>query len=129
MGPDRDFNRHVLREYRAGIHNFFDHRAVLPAHEPARNAEFEAAALARVPCDPRMGRSEMRDGDEIDMAVRRAMAGMADLPANWSAALDEFLDAFADPAPHARGGRRHARSSARLFGRETIYLSFEKRAE
>ena len=44
-GPDRDFNRHVLTEYRSGLHNFFDHRTVLPARDLARNAEFEAATL------------------------------------------------------------------------------------
>jgi len=124
-GPDRDFNRHVLKEYRAGVHNFFDHRAVLPARDPVRNAEFEAAALA-ICRAVRDCEEEDGDADEIDAAVRSAMTGMTDLPANWSAALDEFLDAFADP--HLTADSVAAMDLfGPLFGRETIYLSFEKR--
>jgi SAM-dependent methyltransferase len=126
-GAERDFNRHVLKEYRAGIHNFFDHRAVLPAREPARNAEFETAALS-VCHAIREWEERDADSDEIDRAVRRAMSGMADLPAHWSAALDEFLDAFADPHLTAEAVAAMPLFGP-LFGRETIYLSFEKRAE
>ena len=126
-GSERDFNRHVLKEYRAGIHNFFDHRAVLPAREPARNAEFETAALT-VCRAIREWEERDADGDEIDRAVRRAMSGMADLPGHWSAALDEFLDAFADPHLTAEAVAAMPLFGP-LFGRETIYLSFEKRAE
>jgi SAM-dependent methyltransferase len=125
-GTERDFNRHVLAEYRAGIHNFFDHRCVLPARDPARNAEFETAALAvaRSVQEWEAGESEAED---VEGAVRRVIAGMADLPANWSAALEEFLDAFADPriSPEAVADLP---VFGPLFGRETIYLSFEKRA-
>jgi SAM-dependent methyltransferase len=124
-GPDRDFNRHALAEYRAGVHNFFDHRIVLPARDPARNAEFETAALAV--CDSvRRWEAGEGDSDGVETAVRRVLAGMADLPANWSAAIDEFLDAFADPrlSPESVAGLP---LFGPLFGRETIYLSFEKR--
>jgi 2-polyprenyl-3-methyl-5-hydroxy-6-metoxy-1,4-benzoquinol methylase len=124
-GTERDFNRHVLAEYRAGVHNFFDHRCVLPARDPARNAEFESAALAVARAVERWEAAEA-DSDEVEAAVRRVIAGMADLPANWSAALEEFLDAFADPqlTPDAVAGLP---LFGPLFGRETIYLSFEKR--
>ena len=113
-GLERDFNRHVLAEYRAGIHNFFDHRCVLPARDPARNAEFESAALAVARSVRQWEAAEVED-EAVEAAVRRVMAGMADLPANWSAAFDEFLDAFADPATHARngGGLTALRSSLR----------------
>jgi 2-polyprenyl-3-methyl-5-hydroxy-6-metoxy-1,4-benzoquinol methylase len=124
-GTERDFNRHVLTEYRAGIHNFFDHRCVLPARDPARNAEFESAALAVAKSVERWEAAEA-GSDEVEAAVRRVVAGMADLPANWSAALEEFLDTFADPqlTPEAVAGLP---LFGPLFGRETIYLSFEKR--
>jgi 2-polyprenyl-3-methyl-5-hydroxy-6-metoxy-1,4-benzoquinol methylase len=124
-GLERDFNRHVLAEYRAGIHNFFDHRCVLPSRDPARNAEFESAALAVARSLHQWESAEVED-EAVETAVRRVMAGMSDLPANWSAAMDEFLDAFADP-------RLTPETVAELplfgplFGRETIYLSFEKR--
>lgn len=124
-GTERDFNRHVLIEYRAGIHNFFDHRCVLPARDPARNAELESAALAVAKSVERWEAAEV-DGEEVEAAVRRVVGGMGDLPANWSAALEEFLDSFADPqlTPDAVAGLP---LFGPLFGRETIYLSFEKR--
>jgi SAM-dependent methyltransferase len=124
-GPDREFNRHLLSEYRAGLHNFFDHRTVLPARDPARNAEFETGALAV--CDAvRQWEAGEGDADRVEAAVRRVMTGMGDLPAAWSAALDEFLDALADPhlTPDAVAAMP---LFGPLFGRETIYLSFEKR--
>ena len=66
------------------------------------------------------------ESEAVEAAVRRVMTGMADLPANWSAALDEFLDAFADPqlTPETVA---ELPLFGPLFGRETIYLSFEKR--
>ena len=62
---------------------------------------------------------------ELRGAVRRVIAGIADLPANWSAALEDFLDAFADTrlTPEAVAGMP---LFGPLFGRETIYLCFEK---
>ena len=124
-GPHRDFNRHLLAEYRAGGHNFFDHRTVLPLREVGRNAALETAALAvgTAVCD-----WETRGGEPevIESAVRRVMAGMNDLPGHWTAALDEFLDAFSTPrlTPEAVAVMP---LFGPLFGRETIYLSFEKR--
>jgi SAM-dependent methyltransferase len=124
-GTERDFNRHVLTEYRAGIHNFFDHRSVLPARDPARNAEFESAALAVAGAVERWEAGEV-DGEAVEGAVRRVIAGISDLPASWSAALEEFLDAFADPRLTS-DAVADLPLFGPLFGRETIYLSFEKR--
>jgi SAM-dependent methyltransferase len=124
-GAERDFNRHALAEYRAGLHNFFDHRAVLPARDPARNVELESAALA-VAHAVRRWEADQGDADGVEAAVRRVIAGIADLPAAWSAGLDEFLDAFAEPGLTPEAVASLPRFSP-LFGRETIYLSFEKR--
>ena len=124
-GAEREFNRHALAEYRAGLHNFFDHRAVLPARDPARNAELESAALAVAHAVQKWEAGE-RDADDVEAAVRRVNAGIADLPAAWSAALDEFLDAFAQPRLTPEAVAELPRFGP-LFGRETIYLSFEKR--
>jgi len=125
-GMERDFNRHVLTEYRAGTHNFFDHRSVLPARDAARNAEFESAALAVARSVEQWEGGEV-DADAVEEATRRVIAGIGDLPANWSAALEEFLDAFADPqlTPEAVSDLS---LFGPLFGRETIYLSFERRS-
>jgi hypothetical protein len=97
----------------------------VPARDPARNAEFDAAALA-VGEAVRDWEAGDADADEVETAVRRVLIGMTDLPAGWSAALEEFLDAFANPqlTPEAVADMP---LFGPLFGRETIYLSFEKR--
>jgi 2-polyprenyl-3-methyl-5-hydroxy-6-metoxy-1,4-benzoquinol methylase len=125
-GTERDFNRHVLTEYRAGTHNFFDHRCVLPPRDPGRNAEFESAALA-VARSVQQWEAGEADADAVEDSARRVIGGIGDLPANWSAALEEFLDAFADPqlTPEVVS---ELSLFGPLFGRETIYLSFERRS-
>jgi 2-polyprenyl-3-methyl-5-hydroxy-6-metoxy-1,4-benzoquinol methylase len=123
-GPQRDFNRHALTEYRAELHNFFDHRTVLPMRDPNRNAEFEAGALG-VCKALRLWEAGDSHEEVVESAVRRVIAGMADLPPNWPAALEEFLDAFADSrlTPEAVAGLP---LFGPLFGRETVYLCFER---
>lgn len=125
-GADREFNRHALAEYHAGLHNFLDHRTTLPPRDVGRNVELESAAL-EVAETLRRWESGAEDADSVEAAVRRLEEGIADLPPAWSAAIDEFLDAFADPlvSPEAVAALPHF---GPLFGRETIYLSFEKRS-
>lgn len=124
-GENRDFNRHLLGQYHAELHNFLDHRTVLPARDPGRNRQLESAALAVAATLRRCEEGEA-DWDELETAVRRVLISIGDLPAACSAAIDEFLDAFAAPdlTPEAVAELPHFRS---LFGRETLYLSFEKR--
>jgi hypothetical protein len=124
-GADREFNRHALAEYHGGLHNFFDHRSVLPVREPSRNVEFEAAALAVAHAVRNWEAGEVT-ADDVDAAVRRVISGIADLPRTWSGGLDEFLDVFADPRLTPEAVAELPRFGP-LFGRETIYLSFEKR--
>jgi SAM-dependent methyltransferase len=124
-GAEREFNRHSLAEYRAGLHNFFDHRSVLPVRDPSRNVEFEAAALA-VAHTVRNWEAGEAGADDVEASVRRVTTGIADLPPAWSAGLDEFLDAFVDPRLTPEAVAALPRFGP-LFGRETIYLSFEKR--
>ena len=116
---------HMLAEYRAGLHNFFDYRCVLPLRDPGRNVELEAASLA-VAAAVQGWEAGEGDADDVEAAVRRVIGGIADLPACWSAALDEFLDTFAQPSLTAEEVARMPHFGP-LFGRETIYLSFEKR--
>jgi ubiquinone/menaquinone biosynthesis C-methylase UbiE len=124
-GTDRDFNGHVLGEYRKGLHNFFDHRTVLPPRDSILNAEFEAAALAVCEAVERWEAGDINE-DGVEMAVRRVLGGIGDLPAAWSVAFDEFLDAFAQPRLTPETVAELTQFGS-LFGRETIYLSFEKR--
>jgi SAM-dependent methyltransferase len=130
-GEGREFNGHFLAEYHSSLHNFFDHRRVLPPRDPAANRAFETAAweVAR-----RVGELERAASAGLPIsgtaaavveAVRRVRDGMADLPGEWSAAIGEFLEVFADvnPTPARVAGMPRFGG---LFGRETVYLSLEK---
>ena len=130
-GAGREFNAHFLAEYDGSLHNFFDHRRVLPPRDPDTNREFEDAAwdVARRVGDlehaASAGLPVGRRVNAVADAVRRVRDGMTDLPGEWSAALGEFLDVFggADQSP--------ARVAAMprfggLFGRETVYVSLER---
>ncbi len=123
-GTNRDFNRHMLAEYHENLHNFLDHRSVMPARDAGRNAQLEvgSSAVAEALRDWEAGEC---DGDDVETAVRKVIAGIADLPTNYTSALDEFLDAFAAPhlTPEMVADMPHFGS---LFGRETLYMSFEK---
>jgi SAM-dependent methyltransferase len=125
-GESREFNAHALGEYHAALHNFLDHRTVLPPRPVGRNVELERAARG-VADAVREWEAGGCDADAVEAAVRRVTAAGSDLPPAYSAALDEFLDAFAEPrlTPESVAGLEHL---GPLFGRETIYLSFEKRA-
>ena len=125
-GANRDFNRHILSEYQTGLHNFFDHRMVQPPRDAARNAQFEAAALAVADAVCAWEAGEVA-AEAVQAAARQVIAGIGDLPSEWSTALNEFLNAFAQPdlTPEDVAELPHF---GPLFGRETIYLSFEKRA-
>ncbi|MBA4186963.1 MAG: hypothetical protein C0467_02990 [Planctomycetaceae bacterium] len=124
-GINRDFNQHLLAEYHGALHNFLDHRTQLPARDAIRNAYLEAGALA-VAESLRLWEAGEGDGELVEIAVRKLIAGIADLPTTYRSALDEFLDAFAEPrlTPETVASMSHFGT---LFGRETLYLSFEKR--
>jgi SAM-dependent methyltransferase len=124
-GEKRDFNRHLLEQHHSELHNFLDHRTVLPARDAGRNRQLQAASLAVAGTLRRCEAGEA-DWDELETAVRRVLISIGDLPATCSAAIDEFLDAFAAPdlTPEAVAELPHFGA---LFGRETLYLSFEKR--
>lgn len=128
-GADREFNRHFLGEYHTQLHNFLDHRTTLPPRDKAKNVELEAAAWAvseRVRELERAGRSEPGVLDAVTAAVTRVRSALGDLNPEWIAALDEFQSAFRDPnlTPAAVAKMPHF---AGLFGRETVYVSLEKR--
>jgi len=126
-GDGREFNGHFLAEYHAALHNLFDHRRVLPPRDPAANRALDAAAWDVAERVGELERAATRPAVRgVADAVRRVLAGLADLPGEWSAALAEFLDVFAaaDLTPERVAGM--ARFGG-LFGRETVYLSLEKR--
>lgn len=125
-GEGREFNAHFLSEYHASLHNFFDHRRVLPPRDPNVNREFDAAAwdVAQHVGDLERAATGRAIRAVVD-SVRRVVAGITDLPGEWSAALGEFLDVFAatNLTPQRVAGMEQFGG---LFGRETVYLSLEK---
>ena len=123
-GEQRDFNRHLLEEYHAALHNFLDHRTLLPNRDHSRNKQLEWGALA-VAESLRAWEAGDSDADEVETAVRRVLDVSRDLPT--ASALDEFLDAFADPRLTPESVAELPRFGS-LFGRETLYLSLEKQA-
>ncbi|MFO0823450.1 MAG: class I SAM-dependent methyltransferase [Gemmataceae bacterium] len=124
-GDRREFNDHLLEAYFASLHNFLDHRTVLPRRPRGRNSQLERGALA-VADAIRSWEAGRADGDDVEAAVRRVLDVSRDLPAATILALDEFLDAFADPRLTPETVAELPRFGS-LFGRETLYLSFEKR--
>jgi SAM-dependent methyltransferase len=130
FGEGREFNRHFLAEYQRSVHNFLDHRAILPPRDPTANRELETAAwevsqrVRELERAAAAGSPLTGSTAGVAHAVRRVLAGLADLPAEWAESLTEFLAVFADPTP-----TRVARMGpfAGLFGRETVYVSLEKR--
>jgi hypothetical protein len=130
-GPGREFNQHVLNEYRRELHNFLDCRIVVGPRDPARNEELEAEAWNLSLCVRALeqaveaGQSTRRSSSAIEESVRRIVAKLSDLPPQWSQALHEFLQVFGEsnPTPARVAGMKQFGS---LFGRETVYVSFER---
>lgn len=123
-GPRRDFNGRLLTAYFAEAHNFLDYRRLLPPRDPERNRELEAAAatLADAVRDWEAGRA---DTPAVTTAVRQVADRVGDLGTDLSEALDEFLAAFtaADLTPEDVAALPRF---GPLFGRETVYVAFEK---
>lgn len=124
-GSQREFNQHMLAEYFATAHNLLDHRTLLPERDANKNESLESAAFA-VAAALRRWEANEADSQDVDDAVRRVLAGIGDLPASYSTAFDEFLDVFTNPelTPEMVATLPHF---GPLFGRETLYLSFEKK--
>lgn len=130
-GAGREFNRHFLGEYDRQQHNFFDYRKELPPRDPARNRALDAAvwevagAVSALEVSVHAGRPGGDLPARVEAGVGRVREAVSDLPAEWTAALDEFLAAFRSPTltPARVAGMS---AFAPLFGRETAYVSLEK---
>lgn len=130
-GPGREFNRHFLTEYHRHLHNFLDYRIVLPPRDEARNVELDAAVwavaerVASLESALHAGgpTGELRAAVEVE--VRRVLANLTDLPAEWGQAVAEFLAAFKQPTLTPSDVASMPEFS-RLFGRETVYVSLER---
>jgi SAM-dependent methyltransferase len=122
-GEERRFNEVYLDSYFALCHNLFDHRSVLPARAPERNAELEEACFALM---SRVAAYE-NEGAKAPVAaliglVEPIRAAINEVSPAWSAAIEEFMTVLTE---EGHGPRRIA-AMARLgpvFGRELLYVS------
>jgi 2-polyprenyl-3-methyl-5-hydroxy-6-metoxy-1,4-benzoquinol methylase len=124
-GTSREFNTHFLNEYHANVQSFLDHRHLQPAHAGGDAYRLEAASLAV--CDLVQEYEAGRAlSAQVEAAMLSTLAQMNDLPHQTRAGFDEFFEVVAgkDITPEQVAGMKHFRS---LFGRETLYVSLEKR--
>ncbi len=124
-GSNRKFNEHMLDQYYHGVHNFLDYRTVLQPRCGDKNIQLEANsfAVAESIVNWEAGYSEASD---VAFAITRVKNTIDDLPKSYGQSIDEFLYAFShdDISPHLIA---NLAEFSQMFGRETIYLSFEKR--
>ena len=127
-GSARDFNNHVLADYRANVHNFIDHRRVFPPLDPdacapldRALADVHGAALAYQDEHFR-GRA---DGSRVADILDRLSSEVERLVPELSGPLDEVRTVWshAELLPEEV---RDMKQFGPLFGRETVYISFTR---
>jgi SAM-dependent methyltransferase len=132
-GPHKEFNDHFLSQYWAGLHNFLDYRCEWGPRDAGRNRNLEGAAWGLIRAVSALEQAVYQGADPASGRLRVAAEALAaveenvaDLPGDVKPALTEVRELFcrehitADQVariPLFRG----------LFGRETLYLSLEKR--
>jgi ubiquinone/menaquinone biosynthesis C-methylase UbiE len=127
-GEARDFNRHMVSEYEASLHNFFDYQLVFEQPDRQLNREIESGCFefleaVRAYEYAALTRSQQAEKRlEMTAVLQRLIALMSSFPdavkQGFQAGL-QLLEAEHDDY------RRVAEESpfSRLFGRETVYLS------
>jgi hypothetical protein len=105
-GSARDFNNHVLANYRANVHNFIDHRRTFPPLDPDAGAPLDSAladvhraALAYQEQASRGRADGLRVADTLD----RVSAEVKRLVPELSGPLDELRTVWAHAELHVHG--------------------------
>lgn len=132
-GEARQFNRAFYDSYLANVHNFIDYRAGLPPRTAADNQAIETLCLdlhalaiqaERARGDDLAGwRSQL---DEISAGVRRLADLLAPLSTELAQAFGEAAEMLVRPSLSAADVAGMG-AFAGLFGRETVYVSWERR--
>jgi 2-polyprenyl-3-methyl-5-hydroxy-6-metoxy-1,4-benzoquinol methylase len=122
-GVKRRFNEIYLESYFALCHNLFDHRSVLPARAPERNAELEESCFALM---SRVAAYENEDARvpvaELTGLVEPIRDNIDEVSPVWSAAIEEFIIVLTEKG--VEPGRIAAMAAlGPVFGRELLYVS------
>lgn len=131
-GDARQFNAHFLREYCAVCHNFFDYRQILPSSGGDTNQAVENAAhnlinLVREFENTRDSSTAVKgEAGLLDGLLKFVTAAAGILPAPALAAINEAITLLSQPVVSAEqvAGMK---GFAGLFGRETLYVSLNKK--
>jgi 2-polyprenyl-3-methyl-5-hydroxy-6-metoxy-1,4-benzoquinol methylase len=122
-GVKRRFNEIYLESYFALCHNLFDHRSVLPARAPERNAELEESCFALM---SRVAAYENENARvpvaELTDLVEPIRDNIDEVSPVWSAAIEEFIIVLTEKG--VEPGRIAAMAAlGPVFGRELLYVS------
>jgi SAM-dependent methyltransferase len=127
-GSARDFNNHVLANYRANVHNFIDHRRIFPPLDANACAPLDEALTdvheAALEFQGHQSRGRV-DGLRVADALQRVSSEVARLVPELSEPLDELRIVWsrAELRPEDVRDMKHF---GPLFGRETVYVSFTR---
>ncbi|MEO8040819.1 MAG: class I SAM-dependent methyltransferase [Betaproteobacteria bacterium] len=132
-GDSRRFNEHFLDEYFANCHSLLDHRSVRPRGDGAANRALEHAAFHTIEAVREYEaafRNPIEDADAIAHALwHRLGTALAEARATVSRetvdALEQGIDVLQRPNLDVEAVAT-ADAFAGLFGRETLYVSFER---
>jgi hypothetical protein len=127
-GPARRFNDHFLAAYRANLHGFLDARQQVQHRDPERNRVLEALSTEihrTVAALDQCGSRQTSLEQELLGLIHAAIAELNSQP-DAVAALTEYMELYRQPAVRPGEVAGMTRFS-RLFGRETIYLSLQRR--
>lgn len=127
-GDARDFNQHMIREYEAALHNFFDYQLVFTQPDTQLNRKLEKLCLEFLEtvrdyeCVALTGAGQTSTLATVIETLEKIVRQLGHFPEQvksgfetglqlLSTSNDDFLN-VAKPSPFSR-----------LFGRETVYLS------
>jgi len=130
-GDARRLTENYTDAYLGNLHNFIDHRRVLPAGDASENASLAAAAWrlhgAAVEFERAYRAHDSLDtaSAEVAGAVRALANAVAGTDASYADALSEAAVLVAQDHPTAAAVAEMKRF-APLFGRETVYLAMTR---
>ena len=129
-GESRNLNGHFLNEYWEETHNFFDYRRNTPRRDVSANLEFHEAALSLIE-NVRAFECNIDQRDEpspllLLLAQITKIEGLINpICPDWRESVREAKALLAEPVitPHQISALP---AFGRLFGRETVYISFTR---
>ncbi len=124
-GSSREFNHHFLMNYAEQLHNFLDYREMLLPQSTSMNTKREEQAV-RICEAVKILEANPTETQPVIRAVQQMLPLMQGLPQQNCTALNEFLSEFSMNEVSVDRIAEMPEFS-KCFGRETVYVSFEKR--